>query len=166
MDLVELSPVYDVSHMTAYLAEQVLFEMVCIVPPTVGMRRYPAISAGGTDLVMIGQGHYARAPAPVIEAYPCNRLAPGEFSDDDGCLSCADSSGKLPCRALWRWADSARAEGQAQIKGVALIHNKAIPVILPRTDTPHVCSFSGGSARTIRTVSTLTRTTRFNKSTM
>ena len=39
MDLVELSPVHDVSHMTAYLAAQVLFEMVCIVPPTVGMRR-------------------------------------------------------------------------------------------------------------------------------
>lgn len=32
MDLVELSPVHDVSHLTAYLAAQILFEMVCILP--------------------------------------------------------------------------------------------------------------------------------------
>ncbi|WP_340108283.1 agmatinase [Pikeienuella sp. HZG-20] len=34
MDLVELSPVHDVSHLTAYLTAQILFEMVCIVPAT------------------------------------------------------------------------------------------------------------------------------------
>ena len=33
MDLVELSPIHDVSHLTAYLAAQILFEMVCIIPP-------------------------------------------------------------------------------------------------------------------------------------
>jgi len=32
MDLVELSPPHDVGHLTAYLAAQVLFEMVCILP--------------------------------------------------------------------------------------------------------------------------------------
>jgi agmatinase len=32
MDLVELSPIHDVSHLTAYLAAQILFEMVCILP--------------------------------------------------------------------------------------------------------------------------------------
>ena len=33
MDLVELSPVHDLGHLTAYLAAQILFEMVCILPP-------------------------------------------------------------------------------------------------------------------------------------
>ena len=33
MDLVELSPIHDVANLTAYLAAQVLFEMVCLVPP-------------------------------------------------------------------------------------------------------------------------------------
>jgi len=32
MDLVELSPVHDISHLTAYLAAQILFEMVCLLP--------------------------------------------------------------------------------------------------------------------------------------
>ena len=32
MDLVELSPIHDVSHLTAYLAAQILFEMVCLLP--------------------------------------------------------------------------------------------------------------------------------------
>jgi len=36
MDLVELSPVHDASHLTSYLAAQMLFEMVCILPPTIG----------------------------------------------------------------------------------------------------------------------------------
>jgi agmatinase len=33
MDLVELSPPHDLGHLTAYLAAQILFEMVCILPP-------------------------------------------------------------------------------------------------------------------------------------
>jgi guanidinobutyrase len=34
LDLVEVSPLHDVSHTTQYLAAQLLFEMVSIVPPT------------------------------------------------------------------------------------------------------------------------------------
>jgi guanidinobutyrase len=33
MDLVELSPPHDVGNLTAYLAAQILFEMVCLLPP-------------------------------------------------------------------------------------------------------------------------------------
>jgi agmatinase len=42
MDLVELSPLHDVANLTAYLAAQILFEMVCILPPTVRALRDPA----------------------------------------------------------------------------------------------------------------------------
>jgi arginase family enzyme len=33
-DLVEVSPIHDVAHLTTYLGAQLLFEMVSILPPT------------------------------------------------------------------------------------------------------------------------------------